>query len=696
MATKLQFRRDTATNWTTNNPVLAEGEIGLDLTNNLFKIGDGTSTWSTIDPWSEGSIFEQKEITTVNNTLTYAVPGGYSGTVEVLLNGFTLASSDYTANDGTNVVFTANPGDGLLVVKVYRHVAIADVLPISGGSLTGSLTLPNVDLTTTEGLIIPDGTTAERPVAPTNGLIRYNTDDSVLETYVNDGWISLTSVGFDWSALLAQIQTDLNLAYTDGASFYNKVATESQEYREAFNLWVSINYALINASNVNIYNNILRSSTATSQMMEYEEGFTTLLDLYTKDTAAKALLQTFVDTGLFSNITDTPDEVIDITYEDTSSSTFTAPFPNYGFDSEISVIAPDTDLNIYYLNTVRIEARTFDDGGKYLHVKITDNISGNLIVYDNDTVEVISTSTVVMEYVNQRNANDFTHRIQYNHKPLVTNLTTEATYDASLGNFTDGWLGTLLVRFHRTAIPAKYVSPLSSSDNRPTYITTNLEAVEYDLGLISTSTDSFLNRVINNNPQLPEGGSSVDYINYLGTLLSTQSFVDSLVPNNDIADNIFGTSAAFNYIFDSSNSIMVDWLVSYGLSAQVLTYVETAINDNIIDWTTIAYAGTDVGTDTYTNTALGFYWITEQSLTNTSSTSYMYSNTVDLYDKDGLNISSSLALQVNQGTTDPNNTYILTTATGIYPCSKKIDITHYESSATVALSSTATVKFFSY
>jgi hypothetical protein len=48
MAVKIQFRRDTAANWELNNPVLAVGELGLDLTNKNIKIGDGTTAWNTL------------------------------------------------------------------------------------------------------------------------------------------------------------------------------------------------------------------------------------------------------------------------------------------------------------------------------------------------------------------------------------------------------------------------------------------------------------------------------------------------------------------------------------------------------------------------------------------------------------------------------------------------------------------------
>lgn len=49
MATRIQLRRDTAANWASENPILAEGEIGIDLTNNAFKIGDALTAWNDLD-----------------------------------------------------------------------------------------------------------------------------------------------------------------------------------------------------------------------------------------------------------------------------------------------------------------------------------------------------------------------------------------------------------------------------------------------------------------------------------------------------------------------------------------------------------------------------------------------------------------------------------------------------------------------
>ena len=48
MSVRIQFRRDTAAEWTAANPVLAEGELGIELDTNFFKIGDGTTAWNSL------------------------------------------------------------------------------------------------------------------------------------------------------------------------------------------------------------------------------------------------------------------------------------------------------------------------------------------------------------------------------------------------------------------------------------------------------------------------------------------------------------------------------------------------------------------------------------------------------------------------------------------------------------------------
>jgi len=48
MAVQIQFRRDTAAAWTAANPVLASGELGLETDTSYYKIGNGSTAWTSL------------------------------------------------------------------------------------------------------------------------------------------------------------------------------------------------------------------------------------------------------------------------------------------------------------------------------------------------------------------------------------------------------------------------------------------------------------------------------------------------------------------------------------------------------------------------------------------------------------------------------------------------------------------------
>jgi hypothetical protein len=48
MAIQIQFRRGLASEWTSANPTLAVGEMGLETDTDQFKIGDGTTAWNSL------------------------------------------------------------------------------------------------------------------------------------------------------------------------------------------------------------------------------------------------------------------------------------------------------------------------------------------------------------------------------------------------------------------------------------------------------------------------------------------------------------------------------------------------------------------------------------------------------------------------------------------------------------------------
>jgi hypothetical protein len=49
MPVQIQLRRGDSEEWTSIDPILAEGEIGTELDTGKWKVGDGTSKWSELE-----------------------------------------------------------------------------------------------------------------------------------------------------------------------------------------------------------------------------------------------------------------------------------------------------------------------------------------------------------------------------------------------------------------------------------------------------------------------------------------------------------------------------------------------------------------------------------------------------------------------------------------------------------------------
>ena len=86
----------------------------------------------------------------------------------------------------------------------WESIMSGAIDPTMGGDLTGTASNAQIaagavdnaaldsDLTFTgESIIVPVGTTAQRPSSPANGMLRYNTDLTQYEAYKNGSWGSL-------------------------------------------------------------------------------------------------------------------------------------------------------------------------------------------------------------------------------------------------------------------------------------------------------------------------------------------------------------------------------------------------------------------------------------------------------------------------------------------------------------------------
>ena len=85
MAVQIQLRRDTSTNWTSANPTLALGELGLETDGYKYKIGDGATAWNSLGyaQLAGTDVFTINEVTTATYTLT----AGDAGKLIKMTNG---------------------------------------------------------------------------------------------------------------------------------------------------------------------------------------------------------------------------------------------------------------------------------------------------------------------------------------------------------------------------------------------------------------------------------------------------------------------------------------------------------------------------------------------------------------------------------------------------------------------------------
>ena len=76
MAVVIQLRRDTAANWTTANPTLAQGEMGVETDTSKYKIGDGSTAWTSLAYSSRPSTAISTTTLTAKGDLLVATANG--------------------------------------------------------------------------------------------------------------------------------------------------------------------------------------------------------------------------------------------------------------------------------------------------------------------------------------------------------------------------------------------------------------------------------------------------------------------------------------------------------------------------------------------------------------------------------------------------------------------------------------------
>lgn len=88
---KILIRNDSAANWSTANPILSKGEMGIEIDTNKVKIGDGVTTWNSLS-------YFISQVNYSDMTGATSTTAGTSGLVPAPASG---KESTYLKGDGT-------------------------------------------------------------------------------------------------------------------------------------------------------------------------------------------------------------------------------------------------------------------------------------------------------------------------------------------------------------------------------------------------------------------------------------------------------------------------------------------------------------------------------------------------------------------------------------------------------------------
>ena len=119
MARRIQLRRDTAANWASTNPALAQGEIGIDLTSSKIKIGNGTTLWNALAYWDDADINIPNGRANVTGTANTVGGGATVGVRSILAIDSAFGSNDVNAPASAQAIRGRVTGSNLTKTRNY-------------------------------------------------------------------------------------------------------------------------------------------------------------------------------------------------------------------------------------------------------------------------------------------------------------------------------------------------------------------------------------------------------------------------------------------------------------------------------------------------------------------------------------------------------------------------------------------------
>jgi hypothetical protein len=232
MASRIQIRRDSLSNWTANNPVLSSGEIAFVLDENKFKVGNGSSAFTNL-PY-----LDSREAEKLKTSRVIELSGDVSGSVT--FDGSASAGISTTlSNSGVSAsTYGSSSQIPIIAVDSKGRITSASVASVEG---LPSQTENNGKYLTTNGEIASwdtinlgtdtDGEYVARLSASGEGLSLTGSGESASVTISNTGVTSLAgtasqiAVSSSAGSVTLSLPATINVNTSGNAATATKLAT---------------------------------------------------------------------------------------------------------------------------------------------------------------------------------------------------------------------------------------------------------------------------------------------------------------------------------------------------------------------------------------------------------------------------------------------------------------------------------------
>jgi hypothetical protein len=208
MAIRIQLRRDTAANWTSSNPVLRAGELGIETDTLKFKIGNGSSTWTQITSYA--NITPTGLSNSLGSYILAADQGNAGGPAELDSNG------DLVVPENSVILWNDDAHTYSTTVTATQPTADRTItLPNATGTVALTSDLPTQY---TDELAQDAAAAALAAGTHTNITVTYNDNANSISLAAAPGYVDEQAVDAVAAALAAGTHTNITVGYNDAGN----------------------------------------------------------------------------------------------------------------------------------------------------------------------------------------------------------------------------------------------------------------------------------------------------------------------------------------------------------------------------------------------------------------------------------------------------------------------------------------------